>query len=238
MGSRRLNESTEDLSAPCSVLTLGPRLAVSVRTVEGGVYRSKSMAHKVMIGAHLGTRLGSEARPMLVLPSGSETVASARAGVPVFTSYLDPRRYRVEDAYRLAAAWQGFVPGLDDPCEAFADALKQPRRRLDGRVEKMLDLFEAEDLSVSEMARRIGLSESRATALARERLGAPPRSWRNWMRMRNAIGEMAVNGANCTRAAVTAGFADSAHFSRTSRATFGVAASQLAPSRLHLIMET
>lgn len=55
-----------------------------------------------------------------------------------------------------------------------------------------------------------------------EKLGAPPRTWRPWLRLRNAISEIAFRGANCTQAAHRAGFVDSAHLTRTSKAMFGV----------------
>jgi AraC-like DNA-binding protein len=60
-----------------------------------------------------------------------------------------------------------------------------------------------------------------------EKLGAPPRTWRPWLRLRKAIGEVIFGGANLTQAADRAGFVDSAHLTRTSKSMLGVTATNM-----------
>jgi AraC family transcriptional regulator len=59
-----------------------------------------------------------------------------------------------------------------------------------------------------------------------EQTGLPFRTYLLWLRLTKAVESMAA-GASLTEAAHEAGFADSAHFSRTFRRMFGVAAAAL-----------
>lgn len=75
---------------------------------------------------------------------------------------------------------------------------------------------------LAEVAAAVGLSESRLTQLFRTELGLPFRAYVRWVRMRRAAG-LVMAGASLTRAAHEAGFADSAHLTRTCRRMFGMA---------------
>jgi AraC-like DNA-binding protein len=209
---------------PRSELALGPRLALTVvHGSEVPLFAHAAPVHCVLVGrmllAHSGRRYVGDA--FALPPLTAHTVLSSERGRGVL-AYLDARRYRFEDAQRLTRVLRGFVPGRDDPREAFGDALKLPRRRLDPRLETMLDSLECADTDVAEAAHRAGLSGSRATHLMTEKLGAPPRMWRPWLRLRNAIGEVAFRGATLTQAAHRAGFFDAAHLTRTCKAMLGV----------------
>ena len=81
-------------------------------------------------------------------------------------------------------------------------------------------------LSVSEAASQVGLSVNRMSHLFVEQTGLPFRTWLLWLRLTRAV-EGYAGGALLTDAAHEAGFADSAHFSRTFRRMFGVAAAEL-----------
>ncbi|MEA3002356.1 MAG: hypothetical protein QOH81_1144 [Sphingomonadales bacterium] len=70
------------------------------------------------------------------------------------------------------------------------------------------------------------LSASRARHLFVEQTGLPFRTYLLWLRIRRAV-ELYAAGASLTEAAHEAGFADSAHFSRTFRRTFGLPAAAL-----------
>jgi AraC-like DNA-binding protein len=93
----------------------------------------------------------------------------------------------------------------------------------------LLDVLEQENVGISEAARRAGLSETRARFLMTEKLGAPPRIWRPWLKLRNAIGAVAFTGANLTQAAHRAGFSGSAHLTRTCKAMLGVTPTYMVP---------
>ncbi|MFC4346556.1 helix-turn-helix transcriptional regulator [Kordiimonas lipolytica] len=66
-----------------------------------------------------------------------------------------------------------------------------------------------------------GMSKSSFTKLFRAIIGMPLRRYVLWRRLNVAVAEIGA-GADATQAAHKAGFADSAHFSRTMRETFGV----------------
>ena len=100
--------------------------------------------------------------------------------------------------------------------------------RLDPRVASVIAKLDKapDDLSaVAALALAEGLSASRFLHLFSRDVGVPFRRFRIWNRVRAALG-LAVAGRSLTEAALAAGFADSAHFARLHRETFGVAASQ------------
>jgi len=88
------------------------------------------------------------------------------------------------------------------------------RQRLDGRI-TLAGLAAAAHRSPSRLAHRF-----------RAATGVPLRRYVLWCRLR-AAAQAAMRGSSLTEAAHEAGFADSAHLSRTFRATFGIAPSFL-----------
>ncbi|MBL6748910.1 MAG: helix-turn-helix domain-containing protein [Nevskia sp.] len=82
-------------------------------------------------------------------------------------------------------------------------------------------------LPSAELAGEVGLSASRLAHLFRGATGIPVRRYILWRRLRAAV-QSALQTGNLTEAAHAAGFADSAHLSRTFRAMFGITPSLLA----------
>jgi AraC-like DNA-binding protein/mannose-6-phosphate isomerase-like protein (cupin superfamily) len=80
-------------------------------------------------------------------------------------------------------------------------------------------------LLLGELAAQAGVSASRLGHLFAEHLHLPYPAWRRWARLLHAI-ESVRGGATLTDAAHSAGFADSAHLTRTFRAMFGLTPSQ------------
>ena len=70
------------------------------------------------------------------------------------------------------------------------------------------------------------LSPSRLRHLFVEQTGLAFKTYVLWLRLQRALRAYA-DGANLTEAAHAAGFADSAHFSRTFKRTFGLPATTL-----------
>lgn len=70
---------------------------------------------------------------------------------------------------------------------------------------------------------RVGLSLSRARHLFVAQTGLPFKTYVLWLRIERAVALYAA-GSSLTEAAHEAGFADSAHFSRTFKETFGLTA--------------
>lgn len=100
---------------------------------------------------------------------------------------------------------------------------------LDRRVSRGIETLLAEQenqLSVSEVAADVNLSESRFSHLFTEQIGVPVRRYQLWIRLRNAI-HLLAKGTSLTDTAHEAGFADSAHLTRTFRQMLGIAPSAL-----------
>jgi AraC-like DNA-binding protein len=109
---------------------------------------------------------------------------------------------------RLLEAW-GCGPG----------PLPDRDERIDAALAHIGSLHRKQ-ISLSELAALVHLSESRFIHLFTEHVGIPPRRYLLWVRLMHAI-EAAIGGGNLTAAAHDAGFADSAHLSRTFRRMFG-----------------
>lgn len=75
-------------------------------------------------------------------------------------------------------------------------------------------------------SKAVHLSPSRLAHRFREVTGVPLRRYVLWCRLRRAA-DAAMRGSSLTDAAYLAGFADSAHLTRTFRAMFGIAPSLL-----------
>lgn len=81
------------------------------------------------------------------------------------------------------------------------------------------------EISSSELARQSGLSVRQLRHRFTQEIGLNPSAYLRWRRLRRAVAHI-EQGASFTQAAVAAGFADSAHFSRVFQAQFGMAPSQ------------
>lgn len=99
----------------------------------------------------------------------------------------------------------------------------------DPRVTKMIAWVAArldQTLTLSDVAALVKLSPGRTRHLFVEQTGLSFRTYILWLRLMRAV-EMFASGASLTEASHGAGFADSAHLSRTFRRMFGVAAVSL-----------
>lgn len=81
-------------------------------------------------------------------------------------------------------------------------------------------------VSLREVSAFIGLSPGRTRHLFVQQTGLPFRTYLLWLRLMRAT-ESFASGTSLTEAAHLAGFADSAHLSRTFRRMFGIAAASL-----------
>jgi AraC-like DNA-binding protein len=119
------------------------------------------------------------------------------------------------------------VPGKTVGCpemyQRWHDALGQlavdvmPEPQYDDRITAVLDHLRTTPSpppSIEDLTRIAHLSESRLQHLFRDQVGLPIRRYLLWHRYLTALSLLA-DGASVTRAAHTAGFADSAHFTRT-----------------------
>lgn len=103
---------------------------------------------------------------------------------------------------------------------------------MDARVARAKEIARSAEGNVrlTELARSVGLSPGRLTHLFAACEGISFKRWLLWDRLLRAVDHLAA-GADLTTAAHAASFADSAHFSRSFMATFGITASGLFRSR-------
>lgn len=147
---------------------------------------------------------------------------------------LDPARF-ADIAARLSCIWT--EPRPDDAtlaalgrelCQRLAGD-EMPAQPIDKRIARVIEnlsLNPDPPLDARKAAEIACLSESRFSHLFVDEVGLPFRTYLLWRRLMVAVDEIAA-GASLTAAAHEAGFADSAHFSRTFLRMFGVQASLL-----------
>lgn len=188
-------------------------------------------AHKVIIGARaiLYADAQRDPRDPVIIPAG-ETHSFDGRGQVIACAWLDARYFRLEDAAALADRWSRLDPSLASIDGLQEDIGRLSPRALGRRLEKTMHALEALP-TISDAATSVGLSKSRFTHTVTDELGAPPRNWRRWLRLRRAI-DLVASGSNVTEAAHEAGFADSAHFSRTCFSDLGLRPSILRSGRL------
>lgn len=106
---------------------------------------------------------------------------------------------------------------------------KKVESPVDPRIERALEILKnAPDnlISADSVAGEVFLSPSRFAHLFRAEVGLPMRRYLLWMRLRNAVRMLGEN-ESLTTVAHAAGFADSAHLTRTFRQMFGLAPSEI-----------
>ncbi|MDV6236577.1 AraC family transcriptional regulator [Leptospira ellisii] len=99
----------------------------------------------------------------------------------------------------------------------------------DFRIQKIVELITTkpdEDHSAKEFAELAGMSVSNLEHQFKKEVGISFHSFRTWFRLKLSVYSL-LHGMNHTDAAHRAGFFDSAHFTRTFRATFGLPPSQI-----------
>jgi AraC-like DNA-binding protein len=89
-------------------------------------------------------------------------------------------------------------------------------------IQRAGEQLERGPVSLADLAGLGGLSAGRLRHLFVEQTGLPFKTYVLWLRLMKAL-EVAAAGESLTNAAHAAGFADSAHFSRTFRRMFGIA---------------
>jgi AraC family transcriptional regulator len=102
---------------------------------------------------------------------------------------------------------------------------------IDPRVIKMTDLIKQgiaseSDFLIQQMAEKLYLSPSRLRHLFQQQIGLSMQRYILWQRLLNALQSIA-SGDSLTQAAHRAGFADSAHLTRTYRMMFGHTPSEI-----------
>jgi len=157
----------------------------------------------------------------LVEPGGHGIRAIQASKLRVLIPYL--RAWWADrDDGRLAASL------LDQVIRVLAPSAR-PKGPLDLRVahaRQVLHSAPMRRLKLADLAVAVSLSPSRLAHLFRAELGVPVRRYLLWLRLWDALREMA-RGATTTEAAYAAGFADAPHLDRTFRRMLGFTPSAL-----------
>ncbi|MEV5648664.1 AraC family transcriptional regulator [Nocardia sp. NPDC052254] len=120
------------------------------------------------------------------------------------------------------------APELRDVDEDEIRAGTTPSSELDPRLQLAMDLMRDNGFPMPELAAAVGLSPQRLRALARAQAGMPLTRWRVWARLRRAARALR-SGSSVADAAIVAGFADQAHFTRQLREMMGMTPTQILP---------
>lgn len=112
-------------------------------------------------------------------------------------------------------------------CDRIAGHVRttEPDRRVRQMIKWVNDNLDGAR-GIKEAADGVGLSPSRASHLFVEETGLPFRTYVLWLRL-NRAADAHAGGLSLTQAAQVAGFADSAHLSRTFKRMFGIPAAAL-----------
>lgn len=90
-------------------------------------------------------------------------------------------------------------------------------------------------ISVPELAKECGFSETRFMHVFKIQMGLPVRQFQLWLRLHEAA-KLLKEGGNLTDASHSAGFADQAHLSRTFKRMFGVQPSRFLGSNTNVVV--
>lgn len=107
--------------------------------------------------------------------------------------------------------------------------IKKVESPIDSRIERALEILKTAPgnlISTDAVAEEVFLSPSRFAHLFRAEVGLPVRRYLLWRRLRNAVHLLNKN-ESLTTVAHAAGFADSAHLTRTFRQMFGITPSEI-----------
>ena len=155
-----------------------------------------------------------------LLPSGQGAVALDAGRIRPHLSHLAAAFTADLGEEDLLAAGRAAVAALVD---------RDRQESIDPRIALVVDRAMSGldgPLELSRLGQGINLSASRLRHLFVEQTGLPFKSYVLWLRLNRAL-QVYTRGQSLTEAAHAAGFADSAHLSRTFRRTFGLPATTL-----------
>ena len=152
--------------------------------------------------------------------------ACAAASTDAFSRLYDFDTTR-DEAFELLARIFGFAR-MQPSQPPYVDA------RINAALAFLRDSPQDYD-SIEALSARVHLSPSRFAHLFKKVVGVPVRRYVLWLKMRRAL-DLAIAGDSLTTAALSAGFADSAHLSRSVRKMMGIAPEFLFRQRERLII--
>ncbi|MEO8100954.1 MAG: AraC family transcriptional regulator [Betaproteobacteria bacterium] len=237
-------------------LYVGPSKGTTLHRVHAAVWLNASEG-TIRVTLADGTRLEDA---VVYLPSDTEYAADEVAG-SIAALYWEPESAsfhrategvaNVPRAFRCRHVSREAWLALQNPATSLADAeqlmanlfeLEQSEFAadlpIDARINAALTFLRESPQHydrIEDLAERAHLSPSRFAHVFKTAVGVPVRRYVLWMKMRRAL-DLAIAGDSLTTAALSAGFADSAHLSRTVRAMMGIAPEYLFRHRERLVI--
>ena len=191
----------------------------------------------ILVAPNTVQQLDARGCELAILQIDPETEAYARIASRLAHESLNELEPALVD--RLAGALPLAPDRIWDLALGLLEGPPLSARRLDARVSTVLDLLKGAFLSAptaADLAEAVGLSEGRLVHPFNEQVGIPLRRYILWLRLRHVF-YFRTLGHSLTAAAHEAGFADSAHLSRTFRGMFGMPPSVLFRSaRVRLLL--
>ncbi|WP_280343362.1 AraC family transcriptional regulator [Nocardia neocaledoniensis] len=162
-----------------------------------------------------------------IIPPGVGHQVGAAPGTSGFVAFLDPDSVTA----RAAVARLAGLPGEHAMSWVAAARPRPPAPRAPARRQRAHPVVTEALRAAAEwpggppalgaLAGRVGISGSRLSHVFTEHVGLPYAAWRRWSRLHLAFAVVRAGGS-LTEAAHTAGFADSAHLTRTCRDLIGL----------------
>ncbi len=200
-----------------------------VRTAAAGSWQSCAGVLTAPDASHALDARGVEVRLVFIDPE-AEAGRALRPLVAGEVLILSPAQRD-----RLVEATPADIMGAGGPgyCSRVLEALgaaPAPPRPMHPRVRRLLRVLASMPargaVPVEELARVAGLSPGRLMHAFEESIGIPIRPYLLWLKLQRA-GAAIAGGAPLSAAAHAAGFADSAHMTRTFRRMLGAAPSEI-----------
>lgn len=220
-------------------LALAPRGHFRFRTEAEGAWRTFEGAivpghctHQFEVEgimlAHLFVEPESRAGRALTAHHGSSAITEIPA------AQAQRVAHGLFEALARDASRDTMVPAAQAAVAALCGASTETDKTLDRRLVRALEYIQAhvhEPLSLGRVASVVALSESHFRHLFVAETGSSFRAYLLWLRINRAI-DAAMAGASWTEAAHAAGFADSAHLTRTHKRMFGIEPTAIRPQTL------
>jgi len=161
-------------------------------------------------------------------PEGKELATRLQNGLVLLdTDTVAAAAKRLERAWRVEKSYEAVQAGCMQLVRDLSGAV--PREPSDPRVLAAIEYIRQrvdESVSLPDVAKAANLSPERFRHLFVEETGMPLRTYVLWRRLLH-VWTLLMAGENLSAAAHAAGFADSAHLSRTARTMFGLPPSVL-----------
>lgn len=175
--------------------------------------------------AHLFVEPETSAGRALTARFGSNAVAELPAAGARAAARL------LSEALQSSQLAKDMVEAATSAVAELCGTATRPDKDMDPRLSRALDYIRSNirnPLSLNDVASVVALSESRFRHLFVAGTGSSFRAYLLWLRINLAV-EAVMSGASWTEAAHEAGFADSAHLTRTHKRMFGIEPTALRP---------